>query len=296
MATKIKITDEYVMVTVEGLPEAEKKTMSTLGRITKAVTGAAAFMKTAFLGASAAVAGLMWKGFSGTREGEQFGQAMTYLARVVANEAAPALRIITVMIVKVADALRTLSPEAKNTVAIVAALAAALMLLGTGPFALIVIGATAAAAAILYFNDTVEKMKKNLQAGVFDSPTLGLRWLINQLPDGLKQAAIKSQPILGIMDRLKEKTDASFGNFAEKLVGIRNAVKDMFANANAAGPLRIKLQAELESPQATWDRIQKAFAEGKNELNPKLDEHLKGIRGALDKAVGAFGAVGGIGR
>lgn len=293
MATKIKITDEYVMFTVEGLPEAEKKTVSTLSRITRAITSTAAISKVAF-GAVGIAAGLMWKGFSGTREGDQFANSMTYLARVVANEAAPALRVVTVAIVSFADALRSMSPEMKTALGVAAALGVVLTVLGTGPFALAVTGAVALATALVATSNSAEQLANRLK--MLFTPLMALD-IFNQLPEQARRAIGTMMPLLPLLDKLNKKAGDPMKGLAERLFGVKEAVKDVFKAAGAAGGIHIKVAAELEGPQQTWERIQKAFAESRNELNPKLDEHLGGIGKKIDAVIDAVkGAGGGIGK
>jgi len=70
---------------------------------------------------------------------------------------------------------------------------------------------------------------------------------------------------------------------ADALKGVRDLLGGAWDQLKAPGGLHMKVSVELETPASTWDRIQKAFAEGKNDINPQLDGHLGAIRGQLNQ-------------
>lgn len=110
MAVKSKIAELVVGFVTTGAKEA----LSVVKSTTQYVLSAAKSL--ALLGGGIA-GGILAAASRGTIEGERFGQALEYLARVIGDSLAPYLRMATLVVFKLAEGFRALSPELKQQIA-----------------------------------------------------------------------------------------------------------------------------------------------------------------------------------
>jgi hypothetical protein len=385
MPAKSIIAEQVVKFTVAGLEVGYRATASTVRQITNVVTAGAGLLRRTidtiqakaprvFAAGSAFIGGFLFKAAQGTQEGTQFSQSMELLARVIGNELAPVLRIITAGVLLLVDGIKSLDPETKNQAALFITLATAVagvltilptlativggtriafMGLGTviaflvsNPIGWIVLALAAIVVALVAVSDSADDLADRIKPAfavilkmvkMVELAFTGL-WFV--IKEGAKQAGAIMDNLLngrkwdegvgGFWDKVKEnekaldqewqdaqaKIDERAGKGADAVAkrlwdirkmlegiggeggfkipgmeGLGEKLKDLWKNAS--GPMKLQLKAELESPAQSWDRIQKAFANGQDKLNPQLDGHLNQIKRQLGDIVN--GVKGGVG-
>lgn len=137
---KTRIAELVVGFVMDGASKA----LSTVRSVVSHVATAAKYVATV---GAAVQGGILFKAAQGTREGDQFSQSMSYLARVVGNVLAPYLRMVTTVIVRLADGFRALSPSTQRWIAMIGVGAVAIA--GLIALAPVVTAAWAAVGAVI---------------------------------------------------------------------------------------------------------------------------------------------------
>jgi hypothetical protein len=124
MAGRVKLSEQYVRFTVDGLKEAEGQVTNTTSKINRTWAGMATQtarqIRNIFtgLGAISTPFASLWAmsktGAQGTKEAADLAASYQYAAQVISSVFAPAMRIATTVIVRIADVLNALSPATKS--------------------------------------------------------------------------------------------------------------------------------------------------------------------------------------
>lgn len=134
--------------------QAAGKSANSWSQFAKRVSSSFRSMAAGMFAIAAPAAGLL--GFAraamqGTREGENMATAWTYTSQVIGSMFAPSIRAATALIVRVADSIRSLSPETKTWIVMTSLAAAGIIALsGTVTLASVTFTAMGTAAAFAW--------------------------------------------------------------------------------------------------------------------------------------------------
>lgn len=370
-AKRSKIAELVVGFVVSGARQALGVVQQTVGAVATAakyVSGLGAMLQ----------GGILFKAAKGTQEAYEFSKSIEYLTRVIGQSFAPYLRMVTVIIMRLAQAFRGLAPETQRWIAVagLAAMAIAAMVALAPVFSAVwaaagaVIGAVWAGIALVLSSPI-------LLIGLIIAAVGGLVVAFAKLfgfmesgsasaSDGINEAnASWVGKVLGWIQAVVTFFAKGFNWIAEKAAAVSDFIAEKMADAaefvglvpegtgamirtmkpiepfkldidkidlafnkmkngarnvapaikQALGPIaglfqelmqpgngdgfHVRMKVELEGLQGTFDRLQKAFAEGDGEdVQQQILEQNKAFNQKLDDVkqalVNGFGKLAGV--